>query len=75
MIIDFSDASATADMAYKQRGAFVVNCNHGGGHCGGGGLAPDIWNFFQAHTFGVSPEPYASGLPMGFPSVCQIIGK
>jgi hypothetical protein len=69
--IDFSQSSATADMAFKARGGFVVNCNHGGGHCGGGGLAPDIWTFFKAHPFGVSPEPWTA-LPAGFNSVCMI---
>jgi hypothetical protein len=70
--IDFSDSSKTADTAFKAKGAFVINCNHGGGHCGGGGLAPEIWQFFKAHPFGVSPEPWASGLPAGFSSQCMI---
>jgi dienelactone hydrolase len=70
--VDFSQTSATADDAFKARGAFVINCDHGGTHCGGGGLAPDIWKFFQAHTFGVTPEPWASGLPSGFSSQCTI---
>lgn len=72
VIIDFSQASATADMAFKAKGAFVINCNHGGGHCGGAGQAGDIWKFFKAHPFGVSPEPWAMGLPAGFSSVCKI---
>lgn len=70
--IDFSNSSATADMAYKQRGAFVINCNHGGGHCGGGGLAGDIWNFFKNHPYGTTPSPWAGGLPAGFNSACMI---
>jgi len=71
VVIDFSQSSATADMAFKARGGFVINCNHGGGHCGGGGLAPDIWEFFKAHPYGVEPEPWTS-LPAGFNSVCMI---
>ena len=71
VVIDFSDSSATADMGFKARGGFVINCNHGGGHCGGGGLAPDIWEFFKAHPYGVAPEPWTS-LPAGFNSSCQI---
>jgi hypothetical protein len=69
--LDFSQSSATADMTFKSKGGFVVNCNHGGGHCGGGGLAPDIWTFFKAHPFGVSPEPWTS-LPAGFSDKCKI---
>jgi hypothetical protein len=71
VIIDFSTSSATADKAFKMRGGFVINCNHGGGHCGGGGLAPDIWTFFKAHPYGVDPEPWTA-LPAGFNPVCKI---
>jgi poly(3-hydroxybutyrate) depolymerase len=72
VIIDFSDSSATADMAFKNKGGFVINCNHGGGHCGGQGLAGDMWKFFKAHPFGVTPEPWKDGLPAGFHSSCKI---
>jgi hypothetical protein len=72
VIIDFSNSSRTADMAFKNRGGFVINCDHGGGHCGGGGLAPDIWEFFKAHPYGTEPSPWASALPSGFNSDCVI---
>jgi predicted esterase len=72
VIIDFSNSSKTADTAFKGRGGFVINCNHGGGHCGGGGLAGDIWKFFKAHPFGTKPSPWASMLPAGFNSKCMI---
>lgn len=74
VIVDFSNTSATADRTFKGRGGFVVNCNHGGGHCGGSGLASDIWEFFQAHPYGVepAPSPWTSALPSGFSSDCQI---
>ena len=71
VIIDFSESSATADKAFKARGGFVINCNHGGGHCGGAGQAPSMWEFFKAHPFGVTPEPWTA-LPSGFSSVCKI---
>jgi hypothetical protein len=71
VIIDFSNSSRTADMAFKNRGGFVINCNHGGGHCGGGGLAPDIWEFFKAHPYGVEPQPWTA-LPSGFDGSCEI---
>jgi hypothetical protein len=71
VIIDFSQSSATADKAFKARGGFVINCDHGGGHCGGGGLAPSIWEFFKAHPYGVDPEPWTA-LPAGFHSSCKI---
>ena len=71
VIIDFSDSSKTADTGFKNAGGFVINCNHGGGHCGGGGLAGDIWKFFKAHPFGVQ-SPWKGGLPAGFNSACKI---
>jgi poly(3-hydroxybutyrate) depolymerase len=76
VIVDFSNTSATADRTFDARGGFVVNCNHGGGHCGGSGLAGDIWEFFKAHPYGVEPEPspWTSGLPSGFDSACEIFG-
>jgi hypothetical protein len=72
VVIDFSSASATADQAFKAAGGFVINCDHGGGHCGGAGLAPDIWKFFKAHPYGVDPKPWAGGLPAGFSTQCKI---
>lgn len=74
VIVDFSNTSAAADRAFGERGGFVVNCNHGGGHCGGGGLASDIWEFFEAHPYGVepAPSPWTSGLPTGFDDACEI---
>jgi predicted esterase len=71
VVIDFSDASALADMTFKMKGGFVIDCDTGGGHCGGAPLAGDVWTFFQAHPFGVSPEPWTS-LPPGFSSQCKI---
>jgi hypothetical protein len=74
VVIDFSTASATEDTDVSGKGGFVVDCNHGGGHCGA--PAPDIaaqWQFCKDHPFGVSPEPYASGLPSSFPTYCTII--
>jgi hypothetical protein len=70
--IDFSTSSATADKAFKGRGGFVVNCDHGGGHCGGSVVAGDVWKFFQAHPFGVDPEPWATALPAGTSAFCKI---
>jgi hypothetical protein len=69
--IDFSVSSETADDGFKTRGGFVINCNTGGGHCGGSYLAGAMWDFFNAHPYGVDPHPWAS-LPAGFPSECMI---
>ena len=74
VIVTFSQTSATLDMQFKSAGGFVVNCNHGGGHC----QAPrDLqaagWVFMKDHPYGVSPEPYGTTLPSTFPSYCKIL--
>lgn len=73
VVVAFSTTSATYDAQMKQAGSFVVNCNHGGGHC----QAPSElysagWEFMKAHPYGAKPEPYASGLPATFPSYCSV---
>ncbi len=69
--VDFSVTSTTADTAFSNRGGFVINCNHGGGHCGGAALASSMWEFFKAHPYGVDPHPWSS-LPAGFHRSCEI---
>lgn len=74
VIVDFSRTSLWQDEDVSSKGGFVVDCNHGGGHCGA--PANDVaaqWQFCKDHPFGVSPEPYAGGLPSSFPSYCTII--
>ena len=73
VVLDFSQTSATADAAFNARGGFAIDCNTGSGHCGGAGLAGDVWTFFLAHPYGVTPEPWSTGLPAGFSSECHKI--
>jgi len=67
--VDFATTSATADTAFKAKGGFVIDCDTGGTHCGGGGLAGDAWKFLQAHPFGVDPEPWSRLASRVFESV------
>ena len=81
VVISFATASATADMTVASAaakssppGGYVVDCNHGGGHCGA--PANDIaaqWQFCKDHPFGVATDPYNGKLPSSFPSYCSII--
>lgn len=72
VIVNFPSITARflADLA--RLGGFAVKCAHGGGHCAS---PPETvraqWEFLNAHPFGVSPEPYADGLPKSFPSYCE----
>jgi hypothetical protein len=54
----------------------VIDCDDGQDHVyieRLSNLAPMSWPFFKAHPFGQGkPDPYASGLPSGFPSYCKI---
>jgi hypothetical protein len=73
VIVSFANTSATYDKHISSLGGFVINCNHGGGHC----QAPQAlysagWEFMKAHPFGVEPKPYSNGLPTTFPSYCKI---
>lgn len=71
--VAFSDTSASLDMSAKMHGSFVVNCDHGGGHCQ---APPDLqksaWQFMKDHPWGVSPSPWANGIPASVPSYCKI---
>jgi hypothetical protein len=73
VVIDFSVTSAAFVNDLTAKGGFAVDCNHGGGHCG---ATPEVvaaqWQFLKDHPFGVTPEPYASGLPASFPASCKI---
>jgi hypothetical protein len=74
VVIDFARTTATfvADIAAK--GGFAVQCDHGGGHCASpSAMKAAQWTFLKAHPFGVTPKPYANGLPASFPSYCKII--
>lgn len=68
----FVTASANLDRAIKNAGGFAINCNHNGGHCAASPqLQESALQFLFDHPYGVSPKPYASGLPSTFPSYCK----
>jgi hypothetical protein len=72
VVVAFSTTSATLDAHMKEAGSYVINCNHGGGHCAApAALYSAGWEFMKAHPYGVEPEPYASGIPATFPSYCK----
>jgi hypothetical protein len=73
VIVTFSQTSASLDMNAKRHGSFVVNCDHGGGHCAApGDLQKAAWQFMKDHPWGVSPSPWMSGIPAGVPDYCKI---
>ena len=73
VIVAFAETSEAYDNYMMAKGAFAINCNHGGGHCGApSALEASAWQFMKDHPFGTRPSPYAGGLPMGFHSSCKI---
>jgi hypothetical protein len=75
--LDFAMASTTWEAAIKSAGGFSIDCNDGGSHLDffakrAPGLEPVAFKFFVDHPFGVKPDPYAGGLPSGFPTYCKI---
>jgi hypothetical protein len=53
-------------------GRFSFICDHGQGHTVPADGPKAAWQFLQDHPFGVAPEPYAGGLPDGFPKYCAL---
>ena len=75
-ILDFAQASKSYEQQIRKLAGFAVDCDDGGTHIDIAKrfqVAPSAWAFLKSHPFGVSPEPYAGGLPAGFPSYCSIV--
>ena len=72
VVMDFAQASASYEADIKKRGGFSIDCNHGGGHMIPSGIGASTWQFMKDHPFKVAPEPYAGGIPSGFPSYCKL---
>ena len=73
VVVNFGDMSHNLQNILLPAGAFVVECNHGMGHCRAPAeLHERAWDFMKAHPFGTKPSPYEGGLPAEFPSYCVI---
>jgi predicted esterase len=73
VIVTFSETSATLDMSSKAHGSFVVNCNHGGGHCQApAALQTTAWQFAKDHPWGFDKSPWIAAFPSGTPDYCMI---
>jgi hypothetical protein len=70
VILDFNQNSHTYYSTYQPMGYYTMMCHHPGGHEIDPMVAPVSLEFFMAHPYEVSPEPYANGVPTDFPSYC-----
>ncbi len=69
--VDFNMHALASIDWWTGNGHNVVGCDHGLGHELPPDLSgPEFIRFFRDHPKGVTPEPYASGLPAGFPAYC-----
>jgi hypothetical protein len=76
--VDFYNASHTWETDIKNLNGFDIDCNDGSTHIDETtrfAIAPQGIQFFLDHPFKATPEPYASGLPSGWPSYCTIANK
>jgi hypothetical protein len=70
-IIDYTTLSYAWEM--NNPTAFIVDCDDGGNHSATGprtAMAPQAIQMLWDHPYGITPEPYAAGLPPAWPSTC-----
>jgi hypothetical protein len=75
VILDFNAQSQTWYTTFQPMGWYVMMCHHPGGHEVDPMVAPLSLKFFQDHPYKVSPEPYATMIPAGYPSYCANMPK
>lgn len=71
IVVDFNMGSHTWETQNPK--AFIVDCDDGGNHLSTTqrtAMAPQAIQMLWDHPFGITPEPYASGLPSGWPMDC-----
>jgi hypothetical protein len=73
LVLQATQAASMLHDVLAPAGGFFVQCMHEVNVCGPSELLEDAWTFLQAHPFGVSPKPYAQGLPRDFPDYCAIV--
>jgi dienelactone hydrolase len=74
--IDIYQTSLTWEHEIRAAGGFAIDCGDQSSHLDittRTAIAPQALQFFLDHPYKVSPEPYASGLPSGWPSYCTIV--
>jgi len=72
VVIDFKPISEKYRDTLKGEGHFAFICDHGMGHEIPVDAVDSVHTFFVDHPFGTPPDPYANGLPAGFPTYCSL---
>jgi dienelactone hydrolase len=74
--IDIYKTSLTWEHEIRVAGGFAIDCGDQSSHVDIAtrtAIAPEALQFFLDHPYKVAPEPYASGLPSGWPTYCSIV--
>ncbi len=71
--VSFQVTSESYARVTKGQGHFPVLCDHGMGHSIPAAVRASALRFLQDHPYGVSPWPYAGGLPAGFYAQCALV--
>jgi predicted esterase len=70
VLTDNTQAAHTYYNFVSENGNFTIMCDHNGGHT----IPPEgqaaAWRFFQDHPWGITPEPYLTGMPSEIPGYC-----
>jgi hypothetical protein len=75
VIVNFADTSMwfEAQNRMAQNSPFMINCNHGTGHCGASTSLHELaWEFMKAHPYDVGESPWKTSPPAGLPSYCRV---
>lgn len=70
--LEFEPLNLEMSAALQADGHFVVECVHDRGHRLPADPRGLYWPFFEAHPWGVQDEPWAAGLPEGWPEWCRL---
>ena len=71
VVLDFNAQSQSWYNKFQPMGWYSMMCHHPGGHEIDPQIAPLSLRFFMDHPYKVSPEPYASAVPSGYPTYCS----
>lgn len=68
---NFHSANQTFSQLLQERGSFVAECEHTGGHSIPNEASDYLWRWFEDHPMDIEAEPYDT-LPDAYPSFCSI---
>jgi dienelactone hydrolase len=70
--LEFEPLNIELSAALRADGHFVAECVHDRGHRLPADPRGLYWPFFEAHPWGITEEPWAGGLPEGWPEWCRL---